>query len=158
MSATVLLSSASTSAEASTPSNGTSTSLKTRPGWASSATDNERNVKRQYSEPSGSVLKRQRTPSSSSTTNNEGMLTRSVRHSLSTENQELLENMSENDFVPQRNLAVASDESPGETDVKVELLVLKNDRNFVLVISCCNRVVFIFIYSFIYLFKKVNYL
>ena len=31
--------------------------------------------------------------------------------------------MSENDFVPQRNLAVASDESPGETDVKVELLV-----------------------------------
>ena len=123
MSATVLLSSASTSAEASTPSKGTSTSLKTRPGWASSATDNERNVKRQYSEPSGSVLKRQRTPSSSSTTNNEGMLTRSVRHSLSTENQELLENMSENDFVPQRNLAVASDESPGETDVKVELLL-----------------------------------
>lgn len=123
MSATVLLSSASTSAEASTPSKGTSTSLKTRPGWASSATDNERNVKRQYSEPSGSVLKRQRTPSSSSTTNNEGMLTTSVRHSLSTENQELLENMSENDFVPQRNLAVASDESPGETDVKVELLV-----------------------------------
>ena len=123
MSATVLLSSASTSAEASTPSNGTSTSLKTRPGWASSATDNERNVKRQHSEPSGSVLKRQRTPSSSSTTNNEGMLTRSVRLSLSTENQELLENMSENDFVPQRNLTVASDESPGETDVKVELLV-----------------------------------
>lgn len=124
MSATVLLSSASTSAEASTPSNGTSTSLKTtRPGWASSATDNERNVKRQHSEPSGSVLKRQRTPSSSSTTNNEGMLTRSVRHSLSTENQELLENMSENDFVPQRNLTVASDESPGETDVKVELLL-----------------------------------
>ena len=123
MSATVLLSSASTSAEVSTPSKGTSTSLKTRPGWASSATDNERNVKRQYSEPSGSVLKRQRTPSSSSTTNNEGMLTRSVRHSLSTENQELLENMSENDFVPQRNLTVASDESSGETDVKVELLL-----------------------------------
>ena len=35
--------------------------------------------------------------------------------------------------------------------------LIKNDRNFVLVISCCNRVVFIFIYSFIYLFKKVNY-
>ncbi|KAM7432071.1 MutS protein 5 [Porites harrisoni] len=124
MSAAVLLSSASTSAEASTPGNGTSTPLKTRPGWASSPTDNERNVKRQYSEPSGSVLKRQRTPLSSSTANNEGMLTRSVRHSLSTENQELLEDMSENDFVPQRNLAVASDESHGETDVKRVLSVV----------------------------------
>ncbi|XP_073227555.1 mutS protein homolog 5-like isoform X2 [Porites lutea] len=124
MSAALLLSSASTSAEASTPGNGTSTSLKTRPGWASSATDNERNVKRQYSEPSASVLKRQRTPLSSSTTNNEGILTRSVRHSLSTENQELLEDMSENDFVPQRNLTVASDESPGETDVKRVLSVV----------------------------------
>ena len=123
MSASGLLSSASTSAETSTPGNGTSTSLKTRPGWASSATDNERNVKRQHSEPFGSTLKRQRTPLSSSTTNNEGMLTGSVRHSLSTENQELLKDMSENDFVPQRNLAVASDESPGETDVKVELLL-----------------------------------
>lgn len=123
MSAAVLLSSASTSAEASTSGNGVSTSLKTRPEWACSATDNERNMKRQYSEPSGSVLKRQRTPLSSSTTNNEGMLTRSVRHSLSTENQEMLEDMSEKDFVPQRNLTVASDESAGETDVKVELLL-----------------------------------
>ena len=51
------------------------------------------------------------------------MLTRSVRHSLSTENQEMLEDMSEKDFVPQRNLTVASDESPVETDVKVELLL-----------------------------------
>ena len=112
----------STSAEAcSTPINGASTSLK-RSGWSSLTADNERNTKRQNSGHSGSVLKCQRTPSSSLTTNNGNLFTRSDRDTSSTEcdnSQELQEDMNENDFVAQRNLAMVQDESPGETEVKV---------------------------------------
>ena len=116
---TVLHTSTSTSAQAcSTPNNDVNPSLK-RTGWTSSTADNERSTKRRTSDSSGSVLKRQRTPSSGLTSSNEPLSTKSVRHSLGADCDNDQEDMNENDFVAQGNFAEAQDGSPKDSEVKV---------------------------------------
>ena len=122
---TVLRTSTSTSTEAcSTPNNGATLSLK-RSGWTFSTADNERSTNRQNSDRSGSALKRQKTPSSSLTTNNERLSTRSDRRSLGTEcDRSDQGDIDENDFVAQRNFAVGQDGSLEDSDVKVKFQVV----------------------------------
>lgn len=118
--------STSTSSEAFSTPTGGANAFPWRSGWTSSTADNERSVKRQNSaEHSGAAfVKRQRTPSSSLTTNN-GHVSTSVRHSSGTEcddrgggyREDL--DMNDNDVVRQRNLAVIQDGSPAVSEVKV---------------------------------------
>ena len=109
----------STSTEAcSTPKNGANPLLK-RSGWTSSTADNERSTKRQNSDCSGSVLKRQKTPSTCLTRSNEQMSSRIDRHSLDTECNNDQEDMNESDLVAQRNVAPIQDGSPEDSELKV---------------------------------------
>lgn len=129
---TALYSSISTSTEAcSTPNNGANPLLK-RSGWTSLTADNDRSTKRHNSDRSGSVLKRQKTPPTSLTTNNEQMSSRIDRHSLDTEcDNNHQEDMNESDFVVQRIFATVQGGSPEDSELKVisELLELKSNRN-----------------------------
>lgn len=117
---TLQFASTSTSSEACSTPTGGANAFPRRSGWTSSTVDNERSAKRQNStDRSGTAFKRQRTPSSSVTTNNEHV-SKNGRRSLGTEvNRDEEEGMNENDIVHQRNLVAQQDGSPAESEVKV---------------------------------------
>jgi len=107
------------SEELSTPTGGANAFPKSS-GWTSSTADIERSAKRQNSTGhQGAVLKHQKTPSTSVTTNT-GHVSSSDRRSSGTEcNRDRGECMNESDIVHQRNLAALDDDSPVESEVKV---------------------------------------
>lgn len=116
---TLQYASTSTSSEACSTPTGGANAFPRRSEWTSC--DNERSAKRQNSaDRLGAAFKRQRTPCSSLTTNNEHVST-SDRRSLGTEvDRDEGEGMDENDIVHQRNLGAAQqDGSPVESEVKV---------------------------------------
>lgn len=108
----------------STPTGGANPFLR-RSGWTSSTADKERSAKRlSLVENSGVGFKRQKTPSSCLTTNNEHSST-SGRRSLATESdRDEGEGMNVNDIVHQRNVAGIQDDSPSVSEVKVRIPML----------------------------------
>lgn len=119
--------STSTSSEVCSTPTGGANAFPRRSGWTSSSVDNERSAKRQNStDRSGTAFKRQRTPPSSVTTNNEHVSTNGRRSSGTEVNRAEEEGMgmNENDIVHQRNLAAQQDGSPAESEVKVALHIL----------------------------------
>ena len=92
-----------------TPNSGPKLSIN-RSEWTSSTVDNDRSAKRQSLDPSGSVSKRKKTPSSCLTTSNEELPQRSDSDK---------EEMNENDLVYKRNFGGAREDRPEDKDVKV---------------------------------------
>lgn len=96
-----------------------------RSGWTSSTADKELSTKRQSLGHSGSVLKRQKTPSTCLTTSNEQLPKRIEKRLLNSESDNDGnpggEDMNENDLVARRNFVVAQDCSPEDSEVKVLL-------------------------------------